>query len=536
MRAYHERTKHRLDGYARGPETIDWSSPPDPFRRFDGAPRVELPLCADRYDVPFNQMGVVQRPAATLTLEAIGALFELSFAISAWKEYGPDRWALRCNPSSGNLHPTEAYLIARGVPGLADGLYHYDPGEHALEMRCAYAPGPAAGVFVGLSSLHWREAWKYGERALRYCLLDIGHAIGALRYAAACLGWSACCIPKASSAEIAARLGLDRAADFEGVEREDPQLIVAVGPALELAAALPPLDAALGRWSGRANRIDPHPMYRWPVIAEAAHASDSPASSGRADANDADSGAAGPLRATLPSPCTAGAATLIRRRRSAQHFAQKHVMSADALWRMLDALAPEAGLPWDVWRKAPRLHAILFVHRVDGLVPGVYALPRSGAGETLLRSALDRQFAWAEVDGCPSHVPLYRLLEAPSHFVARRLSCGQAIASDCCVAWALLGEFDAALTQGAWHYRTLHWEAGLLGQVLYLEAEAAGLRGTGIGCFFDDATHQALGINGTQLQTIYHFSVGLPLVDQRIRSLPPYPRAAASPNSMEPIP
>jgi len=43
--------------------------------------------------------------------------------------------------------------------------------------------------FIGLSSVHWREAWKYGERAFRYCRLDVGHALGALRYAAGTLGW-----------------------------------------------------------------------------------------------------------------------------------------------------------------------------------------------------------------------------------------------------------------------------------------------------------------------------------------------------------
>ena len=44
-----------------------------------------------------------------LSLAALGQLLELSMALSAWKEHGPDRWALRCTPSSGNLHPTEAY-------------------------------------------------------------------------------------------------------------------------------------------------------------------------------------------------------------------------------------------------------------------------------------------------------------------------------------------------------------------------------------------------------------------------------------------
>ena len=36
----------------------------------------------------------------------------------------------------------------------------------------------------------------------------------------------------------------------------------------------------------------------------------------------------------------------------------------------------------------------------------------------------------------------------------------------------------------------------MIGQVLYLEAEAAGIRATGIGCFFDDEMHALLGLRG----------------------------------------
>ena len=43
----------------------------------------------------------------------------------------------------------------------------------------------------GLSSIYWREAWKYGERAFRYCHHDIGHAICSISIAAAELGWQA---------------------------------------------------------------------------------------------------------------------------------------------------------------------------------------------------------------------------------------------------------------------------------------------------------------------------------------------------------
>ncbi|WP_412178702.1 hypothetical protein, partial [Pseudomonas aeruginosa] len=41
----------------------------------------------------------------------------------------------------------------------------------------------------------------------------------------------------------------------------------------------------------------------------------------------------------------------------------------------------------------------------------------------------------------------------------------------------------AALEEGPWCYPRLYWECGQVGQLLYLEAEAAGLSGTGIGCY-----------------------------------------------------
>ena len=72
----------------------------------------------------------------------------------------------------------------------------------------------------------------------------------------------------------------------------------------------------------------------------------------------------------------------------------------------------------------------------------------------------------------------------------------------------MLAEFEPTVRENPWFYRQLHWEAGLIGQTLYLEAEAAGLRGTGVGCFFDDETHDFLGLKTPELQTLYHFTVG----------------------------
>ena len=168
--AYHDRTKHSLKGYAAGPETLDWDAQPDPFRVFAGTARTPLPLLADQVETRFGDLHMPRLdPPAPLTLAAVATLLELSVGLTAWKEFGPDRWAVRANPSSGNLHPTETYVLAHNVPALASGLHHYVSRDHVLELRCAGAEPerPAAGrLWIGLSSIQWREAWKYGERGV----------------------------------------------------------------------------------------------------------------------------------------------------------------------------------------------------------------------------------------------------------------------------------------------------------------------------------------------------------------------------------
>ena len=88
----------------------------------------------------------------------------------------------------------------------------------------------------------------------------------------------------------------------------------------------------------------------------------------------------------------------------------------------------------------------------------------------------------------------------------------------------MLAEFDASLdTFGPAFYRHLFWESGIVGQVLYLAAEAAGARGTGIGCFYDDPVHDVLGLTGHAFQSLYHFTIGIPVEDTRLTTEAGYP-------------
>ncbi len=525
---YHQRTKHNLQQYARGPDGLDWETQPDPFRTYNDSKRFELPLRAyaltTRYADLFESGAV---DAAAPTLDNISVLFELSMGLSSWKVYGATRWALRNNPSSGNLHPTESYLVSPGNDEIPPGVFHYHVYAHSLEHRHAPDDSVAfaarlthSGFLVGLSSVHWREAWKYGERAYRYCQHDVGHAIAAFRYAAAALGWRVRLLQGWSDEQIAGLLGLDRADDFADAEPEAPDAVLQVitdtaknaqPDAVELCAL-----TTQGTWRGRANRLSPKHEIDWDVI-------DSVSASCRKPVSDDAEYVPPPISALSDCNTDLDAAAIIRKRRSAQAFDGQSVLPLSVLYRMLDCLLPRAGIPpFDVLPWQPRIHPVLFVHRVDGLHPGLYALPRSDNGEQLLRDNLREQFDWSRPPVCPDWLPLYHLVSANSRNAARTLSCHQAIAADGAFSLGMLAEFGHNVDQTPWKYRQLFWEAGMVGQSLYLEAEAAGISGTGIGCFFDDAVHETLGISDTVLQSLYHFTVGVALHDTRLVSLPPY--------------
>ncbi|MCP5159520.1 MAG: nitroreductase family protein [Gammaproteobacteria bacterium] len=519
---YHQASKHHLDRYAPGPGGLDWLNQPDPFRRYAGAPRTELPLRADTLATPFESVRRGERPIAyRLECDSLAILLELALGLSAWKQHRGSRWALRCNPSSGNLHPTEGYLVCPALPDLAAGVHHYLSHDHVLEQRATpdsttWGSTLHGGVVLALTGIHWREAWKYGLRAYRYCQHDCGHAIAAIAYAAAALGWRAQLLTGWGDDELAALLGLDRAEDFADAEPECPEAMLWVGPEPPPSGLSPSTLARGLSFTGQANRLSPF-QVAWPGIEDvdrAAHRlSTTPAPAFQAPSRPppADFG------------CPVSAATLIRQRRSAVAFDGATSLLAERWFGMLDALLPHPNIPpLDAWPWSPRVHPLLFAHRIDGIRPGLYLLVRSAEVLPGLRQALRGEWTWAPVEQAPEHLPLYELAVGDARKTAQMISCHQDIAADACFAVGFLTEFAGPLQNAPWVYRELFWETGLLGQILYLEAEAAGIRATGIGCFFDDALHRLLKLDDLMWQSLYHFTVGGPVEDRRIQTLPPY--------------
>jgi SagB-type dehydrogenase family enzyme len=518
---YHERSKHRLNHYAPGPGRLDWTNQPDPFRVFHGAPRIGLPLAADTLSTRYNELrqGALP-PPRRFELSNLAILFELSLGLSAWKAYDAQRWALRCNPSSGNLHPTESYLLCPPLSGLSAGVYHYLSRDHVFEHRAAvddprwtevFSNG---GVLVGISSIHWREAWKYGMRAWRYCQQDCGHVIAAVTYAAAALGWQTRLVEVAADDAVAGLLGLDRSQDFGAAEREAPDVLLWIGkPELrpDLERMLTALDKA--QWRGCANQLSSGHVT-WPDI-DSIHRVTHKSRTCEPSLLTPDQ---------CPSPempaVDLSFARIARQRRSAVNFDGVTRITAAAFFSMLACLLVRRNTPpWNALLSPAAVHAALLVHRVDGLEPGLYMLVRNPGALPNLKQSMRPEWLWQKVG--PDHLPLYFLLPYDLRAAAKLICCHQDIGADSCFALGMIATFDIALKQ-PWRYRHLFWECGVLGQALYLEAEAAGVRATGIGCFFDDEMHTLLGVEDHTWQSLYHFTVGGAVDDQRLSAFPPY--------------
>ncbi|KAL0464640.1 UNVERIFIED_CONTAM: hypothetical protein Slati_0351600 [Sesamum latifolium] len=557
---YHNQTKHSFTNYARGPHGLDWANQPNPFRRYISAPLLPLlhPTSDDQDSPPYSSLFNSLPSPKPISKTTISQLFYNSLALSAWKTTGFSTWSLRVNPSSGNLHPTEAYIISPAIDSLSEHSFvaHYAPKEHALELRAQLPSGFFSGCFpegsflIGLSSIFWREAWKYGERALRYCNHDVGHAIAAVSMAAAGLGWDVRLLDGLGYEELEKFMGLDTFPKFSipsrpvrgempEIEFEHPDCVLLVFPSggVGFEVDYEKVKVALSEfqnleWKGKPNMLSKEHIC-WDIIYRTAEA----VKKGLTMAKELVSKPFRSSRMISESSYKGfNLSEVVRSRRSAVDMDSFTTMARETFYQILlhcmpsgcgengqkqrtQLALPFRALPWD-----SEVHAILFVHRVVGLPNGLYFLVRNEDSFGELRTATRSEFNWVKPDGCLDDLPLYELAQGDCRELSKRLSCHQDIASDGCFSLGMVAHLEPTLQErGAWMYPRLFWETGVLGQVLYLEAHAVGVSATGIGCFFDDPVHEILGLRGMKFQSLYHFTVGGPVLDKRIMSLPAYP-------------
>lgn len=488
-REYHERTKHSIESVKGKPHLLDWADMPDPFRHYEGVPVLDLPADPPSPETPAYSVlnGTEGATNAADGPAFLSQLFFYSASISASKRVGSTgyRYALRVNPSSGNLHPTEFHFATRGLRNWPDGLYHYRPSSHMAEQRALgyfamSSEENVAPVRLILTSIVGREAWKYGNRAYRYCLHDIGHAWQAMAIAAQAIGCTSFARGDFPDDDVSRHCHLHT--------DEWPMLLI------DLRGNCIPI-SNVGRsenvwYGGLANKISKQnrtfpeierihmetKLNRLNALADSTH---KPSRYG-ADA----------LKLPPPAFSTRPFGEVARMRRSALNFEGGSRFISLPQFSALLAVTTRPFSADFCFRRFIQLY--VYAHRVVGLEPGAYKF-HSDEGSVELIARGDQRV------------------------VAAGLSLGQELAGNACVAFSLVGQLErAADIAGSRGYRYVHFEAGAIGHRLYLAAHALGLGATGIGAFYDDEVHKYLKLSREQGQVVYHFAVGYPVADSRL--------------------
>jgi SagB-type dehydrogenase family enzyme len=185
-RLFHLHSSHSRVRLADG--QLDEDRRPLSGRTYPGSRRFDLPDRDQAESVSLREALLGRRSVREfdprpLGLEVVSRVLGSSYGCRPGGS-GPER----PTPSAGGLYPIELYPVTRSVSGLPDGLYHYDPVAHQLELRregplydslaelCLGQPMVSrANLTVVLAANCQRTMWKYGQRGYRYVWLDAGH-------------------------------------------------------------------------------------------------------------------------------------------------------------------------------------------------------------------------------------------------------------------------------------------------------------------------------------------------------------------------
>jgi SagB-type dehydrogenase family enzyme len=140
---------------------------------------------------------------------------------------GPVRqeFAARPYPAGGGLYELELYAAVQACPGLAPGLYHYDPAGHRLIRLCGRsaevagllrdaaestgAPEETLQVLLILAARSPRVAWKYASIAYALTLKHVGVVYQTMYLTATAMGLAPCAIGGGDADLFARAAGTD---------------------------------------------------------------------------------------------------------------------------------------------------------------------------------------------------------------------------------------------------------------------------------------------------------------------------------------
>ncbi|TCK05270.1 SagB/ThcOx family dehydrogenase [Phorcysia thermohydrogeniphila] len=461
---YHIKTAHTFESVRR-PHYLDWSNYPSPFKVYKGIKKFSLlpfkgPL-QETLDVLYRLCG-----SGAEDVLSFGELSDLAFAmngISRVENFHGEEFYFRTVPSAGALYPFELYFFVKEVEGIPDGLYHYQPIDHSLELLvekdffellqtalCAEIPGNVVAV---ITSIYARSAWKYRTRAYRYCLLDAGHMASNGVVFLRSVGLGGCVVSKFKDDKLNQLLGVDGENEFAlaAVLIDRPALFW--GDDFIVTYPYPPFEPVVRKPIYNAEIVNTHLV-------------------GNLDSCEfyreyPDSDGVYPEVNSLPLK------DALLRRRSKRKFTGER-LDFERFKYLLESSLNCFPADWGF----PQTSFYLQVKNVEGVADGIYAV---GDGELypVMKGDFSREVAY---------------LCLAQGFIARANV-------------NVIFTFDFS-GKGCRDYRGALMEAGALGELLYLAAESLGLGVCGIGAFYDFDLKRFLSLPEFEYP-VYVVSVGI---------------------------
>src|SRR4051794_34896917 len=223
---YHDGTKHSAWSVRHNPHVLNWANRPQPFKIY---PNLEpLPLPRDVPQTGVAALSAISEPPASLPIAAAPDLQDLarilyfSAGITKERAYPGGEVYFRAAACTGALYEIELYVVTGDLPGLDDGVFHFNPADASLRllrkgdfrgnlaqataMEPAVAHAPATIICTGT---YWRNAWKYQARTYRHFGWDNGTMLANLLAVSAASGLPAEIVLGFVDAEVNRLLDLD---------------------------------------------------------------------------------------------------------------------------------------------------------------------------------------------------------------------------------------------------------------------------------------------------------------------------------------
>lgn len=497
MLRYHEETKHSEISVRFSGHRLDWPNKPSPFKFYRGLPALLFPNDFPRPGGPSIlaiRGASSERFSGTFDVRTLAELLFFSGGLTRKITSGGDPYYMRAASATGALYPIELYVVCKSLSGLEPGVYHFNPldfalvklrdGDYRKELALACGEEEVTWpVAVVLTSLAWKNAWKYEARSYRHWFWDSGVIAANLLATSASEGLTTELALGFVDSEVERLLRLEK-------EREAPVAVAHVGVGLserteqsqnQVTPLAVPLETPFK------GEVDYPEIWR----ANTASSFDSPAQARKwRESSLLRVPEVHESQTSIPLSSTVGGSSrspplekVILSRGSTRRFAKRSI-SFEALSMMIDSSA--ADIPLDFLSSERTLvDFYLIVHAVEGLASGSYfcnretrALEPLKAGEFRVMSA-------------------YLCLEQPLFGTAS-------------VVFYLMADLRQVMgTLGSRGYRAAQFEAGLRAGRIYLSSYSMGIGASG-STFYDDAVSEFFSPHAKEKSTMIAVGVGIP--------------------------